>query len=401
MTLGAPWLQSFSLLEKVKWTIMVPLARKNLTNAITFANASIDSMAESTFDSIEIGNEPDLYPGDTRCPHYNINDFVDQWRHFANVLSIKLTLPSGPNFWALSLHSGTSWNVSDGFDDGLSNETGKLRAISQHYYQTTGDKHIQGTLLNHTETTAFTSNYFNRSLTYLQKLNTSNSIPLILGEVGSAIGGRHKNYELQATLGSAIWTVDWLLYAMSIGVYRVNMQLITTSPFAAWQPVCAKIGTKERPAQVLGGWYGHVFVADILGAAAAAGGANLQVYGMELDGEYHAGGLVAYSIYHDEKLAQVVVLNEKEWKEEIHRQRPTRNVTIGALEGVEKVKVQRLTGVSGTAVRNITWAGERWSKEGGGTPVVVRNDTTVHDVRNKAVDLVVGATEGILVSLLS
>jgi len=40
---------------------------------------------------------------------------------------------------------------------------------------------------------------------------------------------------------------------MSAGVERVNMQLITQSPFSAWQPVAAKIGATDRPAQVLGG----------------------------------------------------------------------------------------------------------------------------------------------------
>ena len=34
MTLGASWLESFTLLEQVKWTLMVSLARKNLSNAI-------------------------------------------------------------------------------------------------------------------------------------------------------------------------------------------------------------------------------------------------------------------------------------------------------------------------------------------------------------------------------
>ena len=43
------------------------------------------------------------------------------------------------------------------------------------------------------------------------------------------------------------------LHAMSIGVERANMQLITQSPLSAWQPVAAKIGVTDRPAQALGG----------------------------------------------------------------------------------------------------------------------------------------------------
>jgi len=62
MTLGASWFESFTLLEQVKWTLMVPLARKNLSNTIEFANASLDYMTDGSFDALEIGNEPNLYP---------------------------------------------------------------------------------------------------------------------------------------------------------------------------------------------------------------------------------------------------------------------------------------------------------------------------------------------------
>jgi hypothetical protein len=86
------------------------------------------------------------------------------------------------------------------------------------------------------------------------------------------------------------------LYAVSVGVERVNMQLVTQSPFSAWQPVAAKIGVTDRPAQVLWGWYGHVFVAGVLGGTRG----KLQVVevGLGRAGDW-AGSVVAYAIYHD------------------------------------------------------------------------------------------------------
>ena len=48
MTFGALWLESFTLLEQVKWTLIVPLARKNLSNATEFANASLDYMTDGS-----------------------------------------------------------------------------------------------------------------------------------------------------------------------------------------------------------------------------------------------------------------------------------------------------------------------------------------------------------------
>ena len=76
MTLGASWFEGFTLLEQVKWPLMVPLARKNLSNATKFANASLDYMTDGGFDALEIGNEPNLYPNASHPLKYNISDFV-------------------------------------------------------------------------------------------------------------------------------------------------------------------------------------------------------------------------------------------------------------------------------------------------------------------------------------
>ncbi|KAF2095112.1 hypothetical protein NA57DRAFT_79600 [Rhizodiscina lignyota] len=397
MTLGGPWIESFSFLKEAKWILMVPLARYNLSNAVHFANASIGKMLDGTFEALEIGNEVNLYPGGVCKGTYSLSDYVHQWTTYADVLSKNLSLHNGPDFWACSFASNTKWNVSTAFKDGLVNETGKVKAISQHYYQTYGGMSLQDTLLNHTETSNKTSTSFHRPVNYLRK-NLTQPIPFILGEVGSALGNGHKDYTLQASLGSAIWTVDWMLYAMSIGVSRINMQMITQAPFSAWQPIPATVGGQKQPAQVLGGWYGHVFVADILGAGK---GKKLQIAEWDLGKTDNGpGAVVAYSIYHDSTLAQIVLLNEELWHAEPGKERPGRNITLGPLGGVDKVQVQKLTGDNGTAQHNISWAGQRWSKEKNGHPETVANDTIVLDVKNKAIDVEVKATEALLISLM-
>jgi len=181
---------------------MVPLARKNLSNATEFANASLDYMADGGFDALEIGNEPNLYPNANRPLKYNISNFVRQWTHYANVLSGNLSFPAGPNFWVLSLSSNTDWKVEDGFNAGLSDETGKIKAISQHYYQTFDGDPLQDTLLNYTLTASKTSGAFQRPINYLE--NPTDPIPFVLGGVGSAIGAGHKDYALQASLEAAV-----------------------------------------------------------------------------------------------------------------------------------------------------------------------------------------------------
>ena len=56
-------------------------------------------------------------------------------------------------------------------------------------------------------------NGYKSAIQYLQQNHPS--IPLIFSEVGNSIDTTH-NYAFQAVLGSALWLVDWQLYAMSI-----------------------------------------------------------------------------------------------------------------------------------------------------------------------------------------
>lgn len=185
---------------------MDPLARKNLFNATEFANASLDYMTDGGFDALEIGNEPNLYRNANRPLKYNISDFVHRWTHYANALSGNLSFPAGPNFWVLSLSSNTDWKVEDGPNAGLSDETGKIKAISQHYYQAFGGDPLQGPLLNHTLAASKTSSAFQRPINYLE--NRTGPIPFVPGGAGSATSAGHKDYVLQAPLGAAVWTVD-------------------------------------------------------------------------------------------------------------------------------------------------------------------------------------------------
>jgi hypothetical protein len=74
----------------------------------------------------------------------------------------------------------------------------------------------QGTLLNHANTTSTMNNEFQRELIALQD---TSKIDFVLSEIGNTIGssGNHTaDLELAASLGAAVWTVDWMLYAMTM-----------------------------------------------------------------------------------------------------------------------------------------------------------------------------------------
>jgi hypothetical protein len=70
-------------------------------------------------------------------------------------------------------------------------------------------------ILNHTETTSKSSTLFWDSSAYMRQ-NRPN-VEYIISEFGSTIGGASgPDYQLSASLGGAIWCVDWMLYAMTL-----------------------------------------------------------------------------------------------------------------------------------------------------------------------------------------
>lgn len=390
MTLGSTWLDGLSLIGNARFVIQMPLKRKNITNGIEFAKACLKAMPDGSFNAFEIGNEVNLY--DT------IPEYLKDWDEYTDRLTKSVpALPKGPNFWALSIssESKSTWNVSEAFKDGLSKHTDKLKGISQHYYQDRTGFDPQDTLLNHTDTVSKTNEKFAAAISFLKKPENKN-VPFIIGEVGSGFGGGKKHVVLEQSLLTAVWTVDWMLHAMTAGVSRVNMQQTTRATFSAWSPVNRTVGTVNHPAQVFGGWYGHVFVADVIGAAKNG---KLQVAETKVSGQKDAAGdVVAYSMYHDGHLAQIALLNEDYWTQSTSPKRPSQTVTINDLDGVKKVKVQSLTAPSGDSLDNITWAGQTWSKTSNGLP---HGDvkSKEYDVKNGTVKISIASTEALLLTL--
>jgi len=76
--------------------------------------------------------------------------------------------------------------------------------------------------MNHTEIVKGLSK-FTPQIQYLQENHPK--IPFNLGEVGCALNPGVQNDDLAGVLGTALWTVDYLLYAMSIVSTRVRAGL--------------------------------------------------------------------------------------------------------------------------------------------------------------------------------
>ncbi|KKY20831.1 putative glycoside hydrolase family 79 protein [Phaeomoniella chlamydospora] len=310
VTFGSKWTEGFKQWPNVKWTLQIPFARKNATNGMIFAKGCVNAMDINTLQAIEIGNEPNFYAGPDRRRPYGPRQYAEEWKQYAGWVAGNITLPEGPMFQSMDIASGgnlSKWDVATMFDDYGLDEGAIIRSASYHYYQTTGGKPLRSTLLNHTDTEAKT-NHFLPAIEYLNSTR-DDSVHLIIGEAGSGLTNHRRDYNLEASLGTALWTVDWMLYCMSMNMTRVNMQLGVWFPFTAWTPI-EYLG---KPPHILGSFYGNLFIADFINKVG-----NLRVHQFkEAIPISEREKISAYAGYHHGELSKIVILNLEFWNQTV------------------------------------------------------------------------------------
>ena len=263
-----------------------------------------------------------------------------------------------------------------------------------HYYETFTGETLRSTLLNHRFTVQRTDNMFKRSIAYLR--NKQPDVPFVLGEVGSSLAARAvipESGALDRVLGSALWAVDWLLYTMSAGVARVNMQQGLDFNYAAWRPV----STPQGPRTVHAQYYGFALVADLLGLGAGANGdARLRV--TSLWDEAHPN-ISPYAGYVNGKLDRYVIVDLNEWNATSTEPRGAGTVTLDVPEGVKCAELRRLTGPGANAgAADMTYAGTKYTVDRPNGEKVGPETEDV-GVEGGKVDIKIQASEAVLVML--
>lgn len=128
--IGKPYTQSFKNLAPkldLRYTVQIPLARKNVNNGVTFAKACVEALTNSAglaerLDAFEIGNEPNFYSTFGSCE--GKTDRPSDWRpldyagefagYAANLVSRVPALDTSPTkrwFQALALSSAANLSV--------------------------------------------------------------------------------------------------------------------------------------------------------------------------------------------------------------------------------------------------------------------------------------------------
>ncbi|KAF3760742.1 family 79 glycoside hydrolase, partial [Cryphonectria parasitica EP155] len=242
-------------------------------------------------------------------------------------------------------------------------------------------------LMTHSSITAHLD-LFKPAIAWLQA--NKPDIPYILSEIGNSLNPTH-DYAYQAVLGSALWQVDFQLYALSIGVARFNFQQIMHSGFDLWLPQAS--GTSQP--QVFASYYAQPFVTDFVGSSGTA-----QVAALDIEDE-STGNWAGYAAFEDGVPARLAFVNLNYWNSSSSTTaRASQNITVSVPDGVTSVTVDLLSsplGAGGSA-DSITYAGSQWTYESAGLEVKgVRDDSQALDVVDGSVSIEVYQSSAVLV----
>ncbi|KAF2192591.1 glycoside hydrolase family 79 protein [Zopfia rhizophila CBS 207.26] len=354
--LGPSYFDLFSRFPNARFSFQAPLGENvNKTNVLAYVQRAYKSIGANRVDSIALGNE---------VGHYEPNGsaYVADAKEAQSAIVEAVSLGNSTIFEVMNTASGQrskvpeEFTVKDVFQAGLEKDK-KIKYVAEHYYQIENHKEnsgLQAEIMNHTAITSKFTN-FAKSVSYLRKI--APKIQYILSETGSALQGNH---EFQSWFGACLWSVDFQLYAMSIGVSRVSGTQRPVARHSLWIP---QPNLKEAGPQVRAPYYAQPFVADFVGKTVSG---ERGVVNIELGSPF----LSAYAMFEGRNLARIAVLNLREWSPSSRNGtgRDAIKVSLHGLGKAKDVQVGRLHAAAGTDAggwdansKNITWQGQQWS----------------------------------------
>ena len=272
-------------------------------------------------------------------------------------------------------------DVTKIFEAGINSE-GNVQQFAAHYYQTPAmnESTVGPDLMNHSAIVEGMSN-MKAWISYLSR-NPNGTleapIPFILDEVGawSTSPATQSLSANGAVLGSALWQVDFQLYAMTMGVTRINFQHIMRALYGLWLPQ----ESAGEPAQTWANFYAMPFVGDFIGNT----GGKTKVLQLGISGQLDDQNTVAYMAFNDTVPARLAIVNLQEWPKPQGSASTLRGSALFELHGLPQGRtiVRHLSSPHGAHANasSITYGGSQWTYESGGRETPVVDDSIWFDV---------------------
>ena len=400
-TIGPSFWQLAKLFPDATYMVQVPLATTNISETIAWAQSAVAGIGLSQIHSIQLGNEPNGYPSAGLGPpnfqgHLDNQTYEGNYTEYAAAIRKAVALPQ-KFFTAFDVAADVGdpadaqyvLQVAAVFGLGIDNDM-IIKDVSHHYYQ--NDAGTAADLASGLMTLSLTHQNLDYLKPHIQYLQANHpQIPFIINEIGNSLDATN-SYEYQARLGSALWTVEFMLYSLSIGVARFNFQQIMHSGFDLWLPVASA----GHAAQVFASYYAFPFVTDVVGKSGKTRIAKLPI----TNGD-STPNLAAYAAYDNGAAKRLVLANLDYWnKTSSGTTRPVASVAVSVPTGAKTVTVTSLTSPmgAGAAAHSITYAGSKWTYKSMGKEVKgVTKASTEVTVKGGVATIKVPSSEAVIV----
>lgn len=346
------------------------------TRITDMAKAAIDGMKNVKLYSFEVGNEPDLWLQNMfRAGAWSGSTYTTQWLDRCEVVYERVlknaNLPS--SFFeapATASTIGTTFEIAQLVDDGIMegrNGDNFLATWNQHdYYYFIGVTPTPLTLdeLMDLDTTNVQFKYWEKQVGIALKTG----LPYVLREM-SSVGPIGMPF-VSDVFGAALWTMNFFLYAASIGISSVQMHMTDNSNASAWQPIpmYGRDTSFVRPQ-----YYAHAAVAQIIGNG--NGTTQIKTERTSDVGAGYDGRIRVYSAYANDKLQSVTMINAKQVNASTSTKGSfTFNLNLGSENANKEVFISYLTAPGADSQTDVTWNGMKYDDITGESSAV---DSTV------------------------
>lgn len=200
----------------------------------------------------------------------------------------------------------------------------------------------------------------NRLKPYASDVSKAGSLPLIISEIGSALGGSPVQWG--GGFGAAMWAVDIHLAAMARGIKQMCNTQAPTATHGFWVP--DNSGRHTTGPAVHGIFPAAAFITNFVGKD--------DTLGKVVELPSSKSQFSAYAMYNlkSNKPQRIALLNLREWNNDSKSKRGTSQVTLDVGDEVKSAEGRYMSSVSGSLARGfdlggqdevVTFAGEQWS----------------------------------------
>ncbi|KAK6222945.1 hypothetical protein LQW54_000757 [Pestalotiopsis sp. IQ-011] len=236
--------------------------------------------------------------------------------------------------------------------------------------------------------------------------------PMVMGETNSiSCSGKSG---ISDTFGAALWGVDYVLMAASLGFQKIYFHLGAQSEYSSFTPVEYDLKGEHLVPGIRAGWYGHYFISKIVASA------SNESFSIAAVPDANSSSLSGYAVYSGENdsqtLKKLVFLDMGVWNGTEGLSNPS---TLSAMDGTtfsegvrpnstlsistpwtagSNISVTRLTAPGTNAKSNVTVSGLTFDPESG-DKIGSEASVTISVGDNGVVNVTLPEAHGVLLEL--